>query len=115
MKHPVTNPAQKPPIDRANASDVPPPAPAQAPQATAQASDDVPMPTVENNPPCVFKPGAGITTGDVIEIALMFWIQLTNSPVQVEKGALRSVTLSPERVEQLSDSARRFMTPLGQH
>ncbi|ACL58942.1 hypothetical protein [Methylobacterium nodulans] len=107
---------KKPPIDRkAEDAQIPPPAPPSAPQATAQASGDVPMPTVENNPPCVFKPGAGINTGDVIEIALMFWIQLTNSPVQVEKGALRSVTLSPERVEQLSDSARRFMAPLGQH
>ncbi|ACL59899.1 hypothetical protein [Methylobacterium nodulans] len=105
----------KPPIDRTAPDAQVPPVPPPAPEAAPQASGDVPMPTVENNPPCVFKPGAGITTGDVIEIALMFWIQLTNSPVQVEKGALRSVTLAPERVEQLSDSARRFMTPLGQH
>ncbi|ACL61759.1 hypothetical protein [Methylobacterium nodulans] len=109
---------QKPPIDRTapDAQVTPPPLPPQpAPQDAPQASGDMPMPTVENNPPCLFKPGAGIGTADVLEITLMYLLQLTGSPVQVERGALRAIAMQPERVEQLSDSARRFMTPLGQH
>lgn len=101
----MTRPNGKPPIDRsAPIAETPPPA----------AAAETPMPTVENAPGSVFQPGPGIAAADVFEITLMFLLSMSNSPVTVERGALRGVALSAARVDQLSDSARRFMRPLDQ-
>ncbi len=115
MKNPSTKPA-KPPIDRDAELAQQPASPGQAPQAAPgpQPGDPL-MPTIENAPPFVFTPGAGITARDVMEITLMTWLQLTGSPVEVQKGALAGQALSPDRMAQLSDSARKHMSPLGQH
>lgn len=89
----------------------PPPMPALVTAPVAPAAD-VAMPTAENAPPCAFTPGPGIAAADVFEITLLFLLHLTGSPVGVDKGALRTIAVPGFRVEQLSDSARRFMTPL---
>jgi hypothetical protein len=84
-----------------------------APTAPAAPAEGlVPMPTIENDAPFVFRPEAGIDAASVFEIALMYVIHLTNSPVQVEKGALRNVPLPAHRHEQLSDVAQRYLKPL---
>lgn len=72
------------------------------------------MPTAENAPPCVFTPGNGITTTDVIEIAIMFLLQLSGGTKEFTKGALRSQVMSAERVGLLSASAERWMKPVGE-
>lgn len=115
MKNPTPRSA-KPPIDRGAELAQQPAPPAQATQAAPgpQPGDPL-MPTVENEPPFVFTPGPGITARDVMEITLMTWLQLTGSTVEVQKGALAAQALSPDRVAALSDSARKHMSPLGQH
>ncbi|GEP11119.1 hypothetical protein [Methylobacterium gnaphalii] len=95
----------KPPIDR-TAED------AETSAAAIAAAQDHPMPTVENDPGSVFRPGSGIGSADVHEIVLMYLLHLTNSPVQVAPGTLRGVPLPADRVAQLSESAQRFMQPL---
>lgn len=84
----------KPPIDR------------QAEEA------DVAMPTAENAPFCRFAPGNGITSTDVLEIALMYLLQLSGSKVDVQPGALRLQMMDPLRVSQLSPEAQRWMKPI---
>jgi hypothetical protein len=73
---------------------------------------DAAMPTVENAPPCRFQPGTGVSTTDVLEIALMYLLQLTGSQVQVQPGALRHQLMDPVRVSQLSPEAQRWMKPI---
>jgi hypothetical protein len=88
-------------------------------RANAEDADftmDVPhedlMPSVENQPPYLFVPGPGIGSADVVEIALIYLLQLSGSATTVQKGALRSIPLMPHRYEELSDSAQRFMKPI---
>lgn len=64
-------------------------------------------PIVENEPPYVFKQAGGFQTLDMIEIAMMNWIKLTGSQVEVEPGALRNIVLAAERFHQLSPQAQR--------
>lgn len=112
----MTKPSGKPPIDRSAPEAEIPPAAAAAPPAPAApaAAQDTPMPAAENEPASIFQPGPGIGTADVFEITLMYLLSMTNSPVQVAPGELRSIALEAVRVGQLSESARRFMQPLGQ-
>lgn len=67
---------------------------------------DMPLQTAENAV-YSFKPGAGMSTLDLREVVLMQLMQLVNGP-EVEKGALRHITLQGHRFEQLSDNARRW-------
>ncbi|MGY2048919.1 hypothetical protein [Methylobacterium sp. JK268] len=116
----MSRPNGKPPIDRTAETAHPVPQP-PVPSATAPAeAGPLPgggfaTPTVENEPPCLFVGGSGMSQVDLLEMALMFLLQISGSPVVVEKGALRTQVLSAERVAQLSDSARRFVTPVGEH
>lgn len=84
------------------------PAPAPAPEAEPA------MPTAENAPPCLFKPGNGITTTDVMEITLMYLLQLSGSDVQVAPGALRLQPMDATRVSQLSPEAARWLKPVAE-
>lgn len=72
------------------------------------------MPTAENAPPCLFKPGNGITTTDVLEIAMMYLLQLSGSTFDVQPGALRMQPMDATRVSQLSPEAQRWMKPLAE-
>ena len=74
--------------------------------------EDVPMPAIENAPGSVLMPKGNIGTTDVFEIVLMYLLELSNSPIQVQPGALRSIPLSAARVEQLSDRAKAHMQQL---
>ena len=84
----------KPPIDR-NAQEA-----------------DVPMPTVENASPMMFKPTREIGTHDVLEIALMYLLELSNHPQMFPQGTLRNVAMSAQRAAGLSESALRFMVEI---
>ncbi|GEP05565.1 hypothetical protein [Methylobacterium oxalidis] len=95
----------KPPIDRGAEL-------VQSGDAARQAPGDVPMPTAENEPPCLFRPGAGITAADVAEITLMFLLDMSGSPYNPPPGGLRDIALRAERVAQLSPSARQFLKPV---
>lgn len=111
----MTRTKGKPPIDRAaEDAQLSQRSPAAAPLAAtvgAAPAGDMPMPTVENNPPCFFRPSANISVLDAMEITLMYWMSLTGQTVEIQPGALRALALPADRVSQLSDSARRFMTP----
>lgn len=91
------------------------PTPADEGPAVAPAPAPVPMPEPEVDMPLMvaenavykFKPGAGMSTLDLRELLLMQLMQLVNGP-EVEKGALRSLTLQGHRFDQLSDNAQRW-------
>ncbi|MDR7036106.1 hypothetical protein J2X36_000842 [Methylobacterium sp. BE186] len=87
----------KPPIDRS---------------AELAQTGDVPMPTAENEPLCLFRPGPGIGAADVAEITLMFLLDMSGSPYNPPPGGLRDVAMSATRVAQLSPSARQFLKPV---
>jgi len=82
------------------------PAPAPAPVPMPEPEADTPLMTAENAV-YKFKPGAGMTTLDLRELLLMQLMQLVNGP-EVEKGALRGLTLRGDRFDQLSDNAQRW-------
>lgn len=95
-----------PPIDRENAENL------QPVEAAPESEGDVPMPAVENSPGSIFQPKAGIGTVDVLEIAIMYLLELSGSPLQIQQGALRSVPLSAARVAMLSEQAQKHMALL---
>lgn len=70
---------------------------------------DVPLETLENAPGYVFIPAAGIGALDLKEIILSYLLSLTNTTINVEKGALRTIQLPAHRYSDLSDHARKFM------
>lgn len=108
---PKSNPmqAEVPPIDR-TAETLEPVAKAAAPSPAEP--EDVPMPTIENAPGSIFVPKGNIGTVDVLEIAIMYLLELSGSTLQVQPGALRSVPLSATRVAMLSDRAQAHMQQL---
>ncbi|GBU16837.1 MULTISPECIES: hypothetical protein [Methylobacterium] len=75
---------------------------------------DVVMPTAENAPPALFRPRNGITTTDVLEIALMYLLQLTGNPGTFPPGALRHQPMDAARVAMLSPEAQRHMSHIQQ-
>ena len=109
---PKSNPmqAEVPPIDR-TAETLEPVAKAAASPSLAE-PEDVPMPTIENAPGSIFVPKGNIGTVDVLEIAIMYLLELSGSTLQVQPGALRSVPLSATRVAMLSDRAQAHMQQL---
>lgn len=106
---PKSNPmqAEVPPIDRT--AETLEPVNAAAPAPAPSEPEDVPMPTIENAPGSIFVPKGNIGTVDVLEIAIMYLLELSGSALQVQPGALRTVPLSALRVAQLSDRAQLHM------
>lgn len=83
-----------------------------APAPAPEDAGDAPMPTAENAPPCRFKPGNGVTTLDLLEINLMYLLQISGNAVDVAPGALRTLLMDATRVSQLSPEAQRWMQPV---
>lgn len=85
--------------------------PAAAPAAPPAPEGDAPMPTVENAPPLLFRPGSGCSILDVFEVCLMYLLVINNTRLDASPGILRNMQMPADRASMLSDSARRFMVP----
>lgn len=100
----VPTPADEGPAVAPAPAQVPAPVPAPVPMPEPEA--DMPL-MVAENAVYKFKPGAGMTALDLRELLLMQLMQLVNGP-EVEKGALRGLTLQGHRFDQLSDNTQRW-------